>query len=107
MNHEPLIDVSDDITAYITNEDGFDVAVLQRVLEKNPCGEPRLTDDEWQSLVNLVNAAPEMLTALKCALADLEGALQVHEQMDWYAHDWDSHQQSIDEARAAIDKATK
>jgi hypothetical protein len=39
--------------------------VLTRVIEKNPCGEPRLTDDEWQSLVNLVNAAPAMLEALQ------------------------------------------
>lgn len=107
MNHEPLIDEANNTAAFITNEDGFDVAVLTRVIEKNPCGEPRLTDDEWQSLVNLVNAAPEMLNALKCALADLEGSLQAHNQTDWYAHDWEAHQQSIDEARAAIDKATK
>lgn len=39
----------------------------------------------------------ELVQAARCALADLEGSLQAREQMDIYAHDWDSHQQSIDE----------
>lgn len=107
MRKEQLIDEANNSAAFITNEEGYDVAVLQRVIEKNPAGESRLTDDEWQSLVNLVNAAPAMLDALKCALADLEGSLQAHEQMDRLVHDWEAHQQSIDEARAAIAKATK
>lgn len=63
--------------------------------------------DEALANAKLIAAAPAMLDALKCALADLEGALQVHEQMDWHAHDWDSHKQSIDEARSAIERATK
>lgn len=109
MYKEGLIDEAVEAAAFITNDEGYDVAVLRRVIA-NEVQDPAhtlMTDEEWQKLVNLVNAAPEMLNALKCALADLEGALQVHEQMDWHAHDWDSHQQSIDEARAAIDKATK
>ena len=64
-------------------------------------------DEQTQANRRLIAAAPELLSALKCALADLEGSLQAHEQMDRLAHDWEAHQQSIDEARAAIDKATK
>ncbi len=105
MNHEPLIDEANNVSAFITNEEGYDVAVLERV--HRTALPPMLTDAEWQSLINLINAAPAMLDALKCALADLEGSLQAHNQTDWYAHDWEAHQQSIDEARAAIAKATK
>ena len=65
MNHEPLIDEADNAAAFITNEEGYDVAVLQRVLEKSPVGEPRITDADWQSLVSLINAAPDMLEALR------------------------------------------
>lgn len=65
MNHEPLIDEADNAAAFITNEEGYDVAVLQRVLEKSPAGEPRITDADWQSLVKLINAAPAMLEALR------------------------------------------
>ena len=56
---------------------------------------------------SVLNAAPDLLDALRCAVADLEGALQVHEQMIWYTHDWDAHRQSIEEATAAIAKATE
>lgn len=69
MNHEPLIDEANNAAAFITNEEGYDVAVLQRVLEKSPVGEPRITDADWQSLVGLINAAPALLSKLK-ELAD-------------------------------------
>lgn len=49
----------------------------------------------------LIAAAPELLQALKCALADLEGSLDDYEE-----HDWDAHVKSIKEARLAISKAT-
>lgn len=65
MNHEPLIDEADNAAAFITNEEGYDVALLQRVLEKSPAGEPRITDADWQSLVSLIAAAPAMLEALR------------------------------------------
>ena len=65
MNHEPLIDEANNAAAFITNEEGYDVALLQRVLEKSPVGEPRITDADWQSLVSLINAAPAMLEALR------------------------------------------
>ena len=65
MNHEPLIDEADNAAAFITNEEGYDVALLQRVLEKSPAGEPRITYADWQSLVSLIAAAPAMLEALR------------------------------------------
>lgn len=34
-------------------------------------------------------------TAIACALADLQGALQAFEQDDIHVHDWRAHQQSI------------
>jgi hypothetical protein len=105
MNHEPLIDVYDDITAYITNEDGFDVALLERVLEKNPCGEPRLTDDEWQSLVNLVNAAPALLDELQRCVKVLQGV--VHDTLGDEAGRNAVCATFAISAMAAIDKATK
>jgi len=54
----------------------------------------------------LIAAAPDLLAALRCALADLEGALQAHRDGDPHGHDWKAHALSIDEARAAIAKAT-
>lgn len=54
----------------------------------------------------LIAAAPDLLAALRCALADLEGALQAHHDGDPHGHDWKAHALSIDEARAAIAKAT-
>ena len=74
MNKENLIDEAVEAAAFITNEEGYDVAILQRVLEKSPAGESRLTDDEWQSLINLINAAPAMLDALRLALTCLDAA---------------------------------
>lgn len=34
---------------------------------------------------------------IKCALADLQGALQAYKQSDIHSHDWRAHQQSIDD----------
>ena len=105
------VEESSNNCSFLCNEDSLDIATLHRVRpdevsatdHKAAC----LSDKGWQATVNLVAAAPELLAALKCALADLEGSLQAHNQTDWYAHDWEAHQQSIDEARAAIAKATK
>jgi hypothetical protein len=36
-------------------------------------------------------------SAIRCALADLQGALQSHERMDRHTHDWDAHALSIQE----------
>ena len=39
----------------------------------------------------------QQITAIKCAFADLQGAIQAFQQMDIHAHDWKAHQQSIDD----------
>jgi hypothetical protein len=33
--------------------------------------------------------------AIKCAFADLVGAMQAYEQNDIHVHDWNAHRQSI------------
>ena len=40
--------------------------------------------------------------AIRCAHADLVGALQAHEQMDRMAHDWKAHRTSILELEQAF-----
>ena len=42
------------------------------------------------------------LDAVRCALADLCGALQAHEGRDTWLHDWDAHLQTIDELAKAF-----
>jgi hypothetical protein len=37
------------------------------------------------------------ISAIRCALADLSGALQAHQQGESNIHDWRAHQLSIDE----------
>lgn len=37
----------------------------------------------------------EQETAVRCAHADLIGALQAHQQMDRMAHDWGAHLDTI------------
>jgi hypothetical protein len=42
------------------------------------------------------------MQAIRCAHADLVGALQAHQQMDYNVHDWDAHQDSIVELEQAF-----
>lgn len=37
----------------------------------------------------------EQIMAIKCAYADLVGALQARNQCDINVHDWDSHRETI------------
>ena len=46
----------------------------------------------------------ELVQAARCALADLQGSLQAHEQLDHYAHDWRAHQLSIDELSDVLEE---
>lgn len=39
----------------------------------------------------------EQKAAIRCAYLDLLGAIQAMRQLDMHAHDWDSHEQSIEE----------
>jgi hypothetical protein len=45
----------------------------------------------------------EQIQAIKCAYADLCGALEAHNQMDIEAHDWDAHRETIIEIKNAFD----
>ena len=45
----------------------------------------------------------KQLSAVRCALADLCGALQAFGQNDIHIHDWRAHQQSIAELAEAFD----
>jgi hypothetical protein len=63
MYKEGLIDEANNTAAFITNDEGYDIAKLERI--ERPNLPSMLTDDEWQQLVNLVNAAPAMLEALR------------------------------------------
>ena len=40
---------------------------------------------------------PEQELAIRCAHADLKGALEAREALDLFQHDWDAHQESIDD----------
>lgn len=46
----------------------------------------------------------ELVQAARCALADLQGSLQAFEQGDCHIHDWEAHQQSIDELTDALEE---
>jgi len=39
----------------------------------------------------------EEIILIKCALADLQGAMEAMEKADYCSHDWEAHQQTIDE----------
>lgn len=42
------------------------------------------------------------LIAIKCAHADLKGALEAHDQLDIETHDWTAHKQSIHDLEEAF-----
>jgi hypothetical protein len=52
---------------------------------------------------NRKQLSKKQITAIKCAFADLQGALQAFNQMDIHAHDWDAHAMSIDDLLNAFD----
>jgi hypothetical protein len=43
---------------------------------------------------------PEQMLAIKCAYADLLGALQNYEQGSYADHDWDAHRLTIEDMKA-------
>ena len=77
---------------------GCDIAFLPGEEQGYECGAKLKT---LEANGKLMAAAPELLEALRCALADLEGSLAGYGE-----HDWDAHVKSIKEARLAISKAT-
>ncbi len=44
----------------------------------------------------------KQISAIRCAQADLIGALQSFEQMDIHAHDWRAHRLTIEELTEAF-----
>lgn len=54
-------------SAFLTNKEGYDIAVLDRVTEQDHS----LSDEQWQATINLVHAAPKMLQALEEACKEL------------------------------------
>ena len=88
-------------TAFLTNAQGFDIATLHRVLpdevqdpqHKAEC----LSDEDWQRVIDLVDAAPKLLAALERIVgehADL-GELDLS----------NDERDALDQARDAIAKA--
>ena len=45
----------------------------------------------------------DQVTAIKCAHADLIGALQAMQRDNQHAHDWKAHAQTIQELEASFD----
>jgi len=90
----------DHATAWCNEANAYVLKDAERQANMNQLNQQQLAD------AALIAAAPELLQALRCALADLEGALQAHFDGDPHGHDWKAHALSIDEARAAISKAT-
>lgn len=58
-------------SACITDSNGYDVAWLTRVaaVAVHPT-HPTLTDEQWQQLINLIAAAPDLL-AVMCEVRDI------------------------------------
>lgn len=66
---------ADNCSAFLTNSDGYDVARLERVRDH---GDPAhahalLNGEQWQRVIDLVDAAPELYDALLAALPSLAG----------------------------------
>ncbi len=64
-----VIDEAQNGVAFLTGEDGFDIALIHRIqpadIDEAEFKSACLSDVGWQKLVNLIAAAPEMLTMLK------------------------------------------
>ena len=66
MNTYTKIGDANQESAFLTNEGGYDVAVLSRVLRESvPSDHQSLPDDQRQQLINLIDAAPDLLAVLR------------------------------------------
>ena len=45
----------------------------------------------------------EQKTAIRCAFADLIGAVQAYKQGDYNLHDWEAHTQTIEDLKRKFD----
>ena len=52
--------------AFLANSDGYDVATLMRVIkiDVSPTHQT-LNDEQWQQMIDLIDAAPDLLAALE------------------------------------------
>ena len=89
-------------SSFLTNNDGADVAVLSRVLTASvPSYHPTLTDEQWQQVIDLIDAAPDLLAALESILSSTCGDIGD----DGYDGCIRIEAKSLDRAREAIAKA--
>ena len=107
MQTTPYHSVGDanEYSAFLTGHDGHDKAtVLRRTRQTFDAPDLKvLSDDEWQSLVYLIDAAPAMLDALEKARIWLEC-----EDLKWMnTPDWEAYQDLMHRIRTAKDLATK
>lgn len=93
----------------------LDAAQIDTLCENMNCGKtpftPRQSDlniirEAGRALARFVPPDPSdpVWTAIKCAHADLQGALQAFKQGDIHAHDWKAHKMSIEELEHAFPK---
>ena len=82
--------------AFLTNSDGYDVATLMRVIkiDVSPTHQT-LNDEQWQQMINLIDAVPDLLAALEAALEAVE-----------YYDEREGAEKTLRQVRAAIAKAT-
>lgn len=85
MNTKLVIGDANEHDAFLTNDGGWDVAILSRYTKLSHgvgCDEhiPHLlTDDQWQSLVNKVDAVDELVDALFSALSAINTSEDLEE----------------------------
>jgi hypothetical protein len=65
-------------TAFLSDDTGEDVAVLERLPDELFDSQAPLSGEDWQAMVDLVAAAPELLAALRLARNALNVAPRFH-----------------------------
>ena len=96
-------------SAFLTGSDGHDKAsLLRRTIHsyEKPEDVNVLSDDEWQRMIYLIDAAPKLLNVVSQVLPWLEVNREInHGHMS--QHDLSVLDDVIVDARSAIDLATK
>ena len=88
--------------AFLSDDTGEDVAVLQRLPDELFDSQAPLNGEEWQAMVDLVAAAPELLAALRQAKFEL---IDLYEKAYPESEPENSMTAAIDRAIRAIKKA--
>lgn len=75
-------DVSN-VDAYIENDEGNAIVTIKRLTNPGASFVRPATDEQWQSIVDVIAAAPEMVAVLKGAmLVEYTDRTEVHEFLD-------------------------